>query len=318
MPDTESLHSARARNFDFDLLERGIGDTPLVNIEFEPGYDFMSKLEFLNLGGSIKSRTAYWMVRKGIENGEIDKNTVLVEASSGNQGIGISMVGAVLELDVVIIMPENMSQERREFMKSYGADLILTDPGGNIKEAIDNSLKKARQLAEKHSNHLWLNQFGNSYNLEVHELRTGPEIIKDLSDPADYFVSGIGTGGTITGVGKKLKETYPDCRIVAVEPENAAVLQGCEPGHHIQQGIGDGLIPDILELDIIDEFMTISDDEAVAAAKRLAKQGIFTGISAGSNARAAELIKNKQPDAEVLTIFPDGGDRYLTEDYIFD
>lgn len=297
-------------------ISKFIGNTPLAKLEIEDCCIISAKLEFLNLGGSIKSRTAYWMIKNAYENGEIDKDTVLIEASSGNQGIGISLIGAIMGFDVKIIMPENMSQERRQFISAYGAEIILTPAGENIREAIDNAIDKANELIENNSNYYWLNQFSNQYNTEVHKLFTAKEIIKGVDRPVDFFISGIGTGGTITGIGSELKKEYPDCMVVAVEPEKAAILQGGKMGHHIQQGIGDGLIPDILDTSIIDEMIKISDEEARNSARKLAKKGFFAGFTSGSNVNAAYKIAKKYPGSHIVTILPDGGGRYITENII--
>ena len=307
---------SKSREYQVEQISKTIGKTPLVYIEKSHDCNICAKLEFLNLGGSIKSRTAYWMIKNALEDGVIDKNTVLIEASSGNQGIGISMIGAIMGFDVKIIMPENMSQERRQFISAYGAEIILTPAGENIKEAIDNAIDKANELIEKNNNYYWLNQFANKYNTEVHKLFTAKEIIDELEKPVDFFISGIGTGGTITGIGTELKKIYPDCNVVAVEPERAAILQGGKMGHHIQQGIGDGLIPEILDINIIDEMIKISDEEARINANRLAKKGFFAGFTSGSNISAAYKIAEKYPGSHIVTILPDGGGRYITENII--
>ncbi len=297
-------------------LKKSIGNTPLVSIKMFDETKIYGKLEFLNLGGSIKSRTAYWMIKRAYEEGRIDEDTVLVEASSGNQGIGIAMVGGHFDLKVKIIMPENMSRERRQLIKTYGAEVILTSPGDDIKEAIDNAIDKAQELITEKDNHFWLNQFANQHNTEVHRLCTSQEIIEQLREPVDYFVAGIGTGGTLTGVGLELKEKFPECQVIAVEPENAAILNGGKMCHHIQQGIGDGLIPDILDTSLIDDTIIVSDSDARNTACYLSKNGYFTGFSSGSNAFGAWKIAKDNPDSTVVTVLPDGGERYLTENIV--
>lgn len=303
-------------DYQVDQISKCIGNTPLVNIEKGNNCNIFAKLEFLNLGGSIKSRTAYWMIKNALKNKDINPESVLVEASSGNQGIAVSMIGAIMNFDVKIIMPENMSKERRQFIAAYGAEIILTPAGKNIQEAIDNAIYKANELIDNYPNHYWLNQFANSHNTEVHKLFTAKEILEEIDKPIDFFISGIGTGGTITGIGTELKKAYPNCKVVAVEPEEAAILHGGKMGHHIQQGIGDGLIPEILDTNIIDEMIKISDEEARKAAIKLAKKGFFAGFSSGSNISAAYKIAAKYPGKNIVTILPDGGSRYLTEDII--
>lgn len=296
-----------------------IGNTPLLRLSSfkeQTGCNILAKMEFLNPGGSIKSRTAYWMIIQAQKRGEIKEDTIIVEATSGNQGIGISMIGAALGFSVRIIMPENMSRERQLIMKSYGAEVILTPAGENIEEAIKTAMETAKDMAQKDPNVYWINQFANQDNCDVHRRFTAQEILKQTSSPIDYFVSGIGTGGTITGIGESLKEKYPYCKVVAVEPENAAILQGGVMGHHNQQGIGDGIIPPILNQEIIDEVMTVTDNEAMGVACQLAKrEGLFVGISSGTNIFAAVKIAEKVgPGKTIVTILPDGGERYLSND----
>ncbi len=303
-------------NYQEEQISKCIGNTPLVNIEKGVEGNIFAKLEFLNLGGSIKSRTAYWMIKNALKNNDINKETVLVEASSGNQGIAVSMIGAIMNLDVKIVMPENMSKERRQLIAAYGAEIILTPPGKNIQEAIENAICKTNELIDRYKNHYWLNQFSNPYNIEVHKLFTAKEILEEIDQPIDFFISGIGTGGTITGIGTELKKAYPNCKVVAVEPEGAAILQGGKMSHHIQQGIGDGLIPEILDINIIDKMIKVSDDEARKTAIKLAKKGFFAGFTSGSNISAAYKILEKYPGSNIVTVLPDGGSRYLTENII--
>ncbi len=304
-----------------DIVLNRIGQTPVIklrNFSPETGACIWAKMECLNPGGSVKSRTAFWMVNQAIQRGEIMKDTILVEATSGNQGIGISMVGAALGLKVKIVMPENMSQERQMMMKAYGAEVLLTPAGNDIGEAIENAVKKAHELRDSDPKVFLVDQFCNPDNPDAHRLFTAQEIIEQIPGPVDAFVSGIGTGGTITGVGEVLKEKYPDCLIVAVEPENAAILKGGKIGHHIQQGIGDGLIPDVLNCDIIDRIILVSDEEALKASRILAKkEGLFVGVSSGTNlvgacAMAKELGKGKT----IVTLLPDNGERYLSSGLI--
>lgn len=297
-----------------------VGNTPLVRLSTfcdDLGCEILAKVESQNLGGSIKSRTASGMVYQAQKRGEIKEDTIIVEATSGNQGIGLSMVGAVLGLSVRIIMPENMSQERQLIMKSYGADVILTPAGDTIAQAIQHAMALAREMAAADPRVFWINQFSNPDNAEVHRRFTAQEILRQSPSPIDYFVSGIGTGGTITGIGEVLKGEYPHCQLVAVEPDQAAILQGKPVAHHHQQGIGDGIIPGILNREIIDEMMTVSDEEAMDTVVLLAQQeGLFSGISSGSNVWAArKLAEQTRRGSRIVTILPDGGDRYLSSDF---
>jgi len=304
------------------ILE-AIGNTPMVKLNYfskENGANIYGKVEALNPGGSIKSRTAYWMIKKAMDRGLINKDTILVEATSGNQGIGISMVGAVLGLSVVIVMPENMSEERQKMMKAYGAKVILTPAGNDIGEAIANSLNKAKNLAESNHKMFFLDQFGNPDNPEVHKKFTALEILEQLDCEIDAFVSGIGTGGSITGIGETLKSKFPNCLVVAAEPENGSILlnKGKKLKHHIQQGIGDGIIPDILNIEIIDKIILVSDEDALSTARLLAqKEGLFVGISSGTNVFVANKIaKELGQGKNIVTLLPDNGERYLSAELV--
>lgn len=307
-------------NIDDTVLSR-IGNTPVVKLKrlgLDNSIKVWGKLEYLNPGGSVKTRTAFWMIYQAIKRGEVNEKTVLVEATSGNQGIGISMVGAALGLKVKIVMPENMSQERRMMMKAYGADVVLAPAGNDIGEAIENSVNIAQSIVDGDINAFLVNQFCNLDNPDVHRRFTATEIINQVQGPIDAFISGIGTGGTITGIGEALKEKYPDCLIVAAEPENAAILKGGKIGHHIQQGIGDGLIPDVLNCDIIDEIVVVTDEKALEAARALAKnEGLFVGVSSGTNVVAAcEIAKQIGPDKTIVILLPDNGERYLSANLV--
>ena len=294
-----------------------IGKTPLVQLQRvgqHTGCRFLAKLEYLNPGGSVKSRTAYAMVKGAMERGIIKPDSILVEVTSGNQGIGIAMVGAVLGLKVRIIMPEVMSKERQMLMWSYGAEIVLTPAGKDIGDAIQIAIDRAKEMAAKDPRVFWVNQFSNQDNPGIHRRATGQEILNDVDGPIDAFISGIGTGGTITGVGQVLKTKYPKCRIVAAEPENAAILSGGKIGHHIQQGIGDGLIPDVLDQKIIDDKIIVTDYDALCTARLLAKnEGMFVGVSSGTNVTAAICIAEKLgPGKTIVMLLPDTGDRYLS------
>jgi cysteine synthase len=294
-----------------------IGRTPIIQLQRvgkHTGCRILGKLEALNPGGSVKSRTAYWMVECARQKGLVHPDTILVEATSGNQGIGLAMVGAVLGIKVRVIMPDCMSKERQMLMRAYGAEVVLTPSGCDIGEAIANAMATAGRMQETDPRVVWVNQFCNPANPDVHRSQTGREILEQVDGPIDAFVSGIGTGGTITGIGRALKERYPKVRIVAAEPEQAAILSGGKLGNHIQQGIGDGLIPDVLDTSIIDEIVIVSDDNALATARALAKQeGMFVGVSSGTNIWAAMQIAEKMGSGKtIVALLPDGGDRYLS------
>lgn len=294
-----------------------IGGTPMVELQRvgrDTGCRFLVKLEFLNPGGSVKSRPASWMVECARRQGHVKDDSVLVEATSGNQGIGVAMVGAVYGLKVRIVMPENMSHERQMLMRAYGADVVLTPVGRDIGETIQIAMETARQMAEEDPKVFWTNQFCNLNNPEVHTLTTGKEILEQVDGTLDAFVSGIGTGGTITGVGRALKARYPGCLIVAAEPENAALLAGGKVGNHIQQGIGDGLIPEVLDRSVIDRMVIVTDDEALQTARAVARlEGMFVGVSSGTNVRAAIKVAEELGPGKTLTcLLPDGGERYLS------
>ncbi len=298
------------------ILE-AIGRTPLVELQ-RVGRDSKCRLlvkpEYMNPGGSIKSRTAYWMVKCAMEQGLVQPDCILVEATSGNQGIGLAMVGAALGLKVRIVMPENMSVERRQLMSAYGAEVVLTPIGKDIGETIQWAMGAASHMAEEDPRVFWVNQFRNCNNPDVHRLTTAREILDQAEDQVDAFVSGIGTGGSITGIGQTLKSRYPDCMVVAAEPEHAAILSGGKMAHHIQQGIGDGLIPDVLDRGVIDRVIIVPDQAALDTARLLARQeGLFVGISSGSNVWSAiKLAEQIGPGKNIVTLLPDGGERYLS------
>ncbi len=302
------------------ILE-AIGNTPMVelrNVARDTGCRLLAKLEGLNPGGSVKSRTAYWMVKNAWDRGEIGPDSVLVEATSGNQGIGLAMVGAAMGLKVRIVMPENMSRERQALMKAYGAEVVLTPAGNDIGEAIMTAIEVAREMAQKDPKVFLVNQFANPDNPDAHRKFLAQEIITQVGGPIDAFISGVGTGGTITGVGEVLKERYSNCVVVAAEPENGALLSGGKVGHHIQQGIGDGLIPEILNREIIDRFVLVSDQAALETSRLLAqKEGLFVGVSSGTNVYAAlQVARDLGPGKTVVTLLPDGGERYLTSNIV--
>lgn len=294
-----------------------VGNTPLIRLNRMTGPDdaeILVKFEGLNVGGSIKTRTAFNMIKDAEEKGLINKDTLIVEPTSGNQGIGIALVGAVRGYKVKIIMPDSVSEERRKLMEHYGAEVSLVHDAGNIGECIENCLKLALRIKADYPNVFVPQQFENPANPEIQRSATGMEIIEQVGGPIHGFCSGIGTGGTITGIGETLRKYNPDIEIWAIEPENAAVLSGGAIGTHVQMGIGDGFIPEILNQQIYDEVCIIEDDEALETAKQLAiKEGIMCGISSGTNVAAAlKLAKKLGKGKTVVTVLPDTAERYFS------
>ena len=299
-----------------NILE-AIGNTPIIklqNIAPKGGADILVKFEGLNVGGSIKTRTAYNMIMRAKAQGKINKDTIIVEPTSGNQGIGLALVGAVFGYKTKIIMPDSVSEERRKLVNHYGAEVILVHDAGNIGDCIEECVKLALKMQEEDENVFVPQQFENPANPEIQRYQTGREILEQVHAPIDGFCSGIGTGGTITGIGETLKAANPDMKIWAVEPENAAILSGGAIGTHLQMGIGDGLIPAILNQDIYDDVCIIKDEEAIQTSKDLAsKEGILCGISSGTNVAAAiKLAKVLGPGKTVVTVLPDTAERYFS------
>ena len=299
-----------------NILE-AIGNTPLIRLNRmtdENSAEILVKFEGLNVGGSIKTRPAYNMILDAEKKGLINKNTIIVEPTSGNQGIGLSLVGAVRGYRTIIIMPDSVSMERRALVSHYGAEVRLVHDNGDIGECIENCIQEAYKLREENDNVFIPQQFENPANYEVQKLKTGEEILNQAGKKIDGFCSGIGTGGTISGIGEALKNANPDTVIWAVEPEHAAILSGGSIGTHIQMGIGDGLIPDILNTDIYDDIAIITDNEALQTAKDLASlEGLMCGISSGTNVAAAiRLAKKLGPGKTVVTILPDTAERYFS------
>lgn len=294
-----------------------IGHTPMVQLNKMVEEDWarvLVKFEGLNVGGSIKTRTAYEMIKAAEQAGRIHKDTVIVEPTSGNQGIGLALVGAVKGYQTIIIMPDSVSEERRKLVKHYGAEVILIHDDGDIGKCIDKCLQTALQMAEKNPNVFVPQQFENPNNVKAHLHHTGLEIMEQVEGPIDGFCSGIGTGGTITGIGTVLKAQNPEMEIWAVEPENAAILAGGNIGTHLQMGIGDGIIPDILDRNIYDDIYIVTDEEAINTAKDLArKEGLMCGISSGTNVAAAlKLAKKLGRGKTVVTVLPDTAERYFS------
>lgn len=294
-----------------------VGNTPMVQLNRlcpEGGARILVKYEGVNIGGSIKTRTALKMIEEAEKRGDISKDTIIVEPTSGNQGIGLALVGAVKGYKVVIIMPDSVSEERRLLISRYGAELKLVHDDGDIGACINECIEQAKQMAEDDPNVYVPNQFANRDNLKAHTEGTTLEIVEQVDGRIDGFCSGIGTGGTITGIGTILRQHYPDIHIVAVEPENAAILSGGSIGTHLQMGIGDGLIPDILDTKIYDDIYRISDEEALDTAKKMAsEEGILCGISSGTNVCAAIRLATKLGSGKtVVTVLPDTGERYFS------
>ena len=300
-----------------DSILDAVGSTPMVRLNRmpEPGSaEILVKMEALNVGGSIKTRTAYNMIRDAEERGLLKADSIIVEPTSGNQGIGLALVGAVKGYETVIIMPDSVSHERKMLVEHYGARVILVHDRGNIGECIQECVDTAQRMKEEDPRVFVPQQFENEANPMVHRRHTGLEILEQVAGPIDGFCSGIGTGGTITGIGEVLKAQYPNIEIWAVEPENAAVLAGGTVGAHIQMGIGDGIIPGILNRKIYDDIVMISDEEALKTARDLAsREGLMCGISSGTNVAAAlRLAKKLGPGKTVVTILPDTAERYFS------
>ena len=299
-----------------DVLE-AVGNTPLIRLNRMTGPDeaeVLVKFEAVNVGGSIKTRTAMNMIEAAEKKGLIHKDTIIVEPTSGNQGIGLALIGAVKGYKTVIIMPDSVSEERRKLVKNYGAQVILIHDAGNIGDCIAKCMETALSMAKEDPNVYVPQQFENEANSAAHREQTAKEILEQAGKPIHGFCSGIGTGGTITGIGEALKAANPDMEIWAIEPENAAILSGKEVGSHLQMGIGDGVIPAILNQEIYDDIAIVTDEEAVRTAKELAaKEGLICGISSGTNVAAAlRLAKKLGPGKTVVTILADTAERYFS------
>ena len=302
----------------YDTILGAIGHTPMIRLQRmnnrHENAEVLVKFEGLNVGGSIKTRTAYYMICQAEKEGLIQKDTIIVEPTSGNQGIGLALVGAVKGYRTIIIMPDSVSEERRKLVRHYGAEVRLVHDAGNIGECIDECLATAKKMAEENPKVYIPQQFENPANPMVHKHHTGLEIMEQVAGPIHGFCSGIGTGGTISGIGEVLKAQNPDIVIWAVEPENAAILAGGAIGTHLQMGIGDGLIPENLNQDIYDDVYIVTDEEAIQTAKDLARmEGIMCGISSGTNVAAALKLAQKLGKGKtVVTVLPDTAERYYS------
>lgn len=299
-----------------NILE-AIGHTPLVQLRHMVDDDcarILVKVEGLNVGGSIKTRTAYNMIIDAEKSGKIGPDTIIVEPTSGNQGVGLALIGAVRGYKTIIVMPDSVSEERRLLVRHYGAEVILVHDDGDIGKCIDECLQTALNMAKENPRVFVPQQFVNPANPQIHRSQTAIEILEDVDGPIDGFCSGIGTGGTITGIGEVLREHNPNMTIWAVEPEDAAILSGGSIGTHLQMGIGDGLIPDILNQEIYNDICVIQDEEAITTSQNLARmEGIMCGISSGTNVAAAiKMAKILGPGKTVVTVLPDTAERYFS------
>ena len=299
-----------------NILE-AMGNTPMIRLQHMTENDsaeILVKFEGLNVGGSIKTRTAYNMILDAEERGLIHKETIIVEPTSGNQGIGLALVGAVRGYQTKIIMPDSVSEERRKLVKHYGAEVILVHDAVNIGDCIQECVNIAQKMQEEDPRVFVPQQFENPANPQIHRNQTALEILEQVDGPIDGFCSGIGTGGTITGIGETLKEKNPDMEIWAVEPRDAAILSGGSIGTHVQMGIGDGVIPAILNQEIYNDICIIEDDEAIQISKDLAaKEGILCGISSGTNVAAAlKMAKKLGKGKTIVTVLPDTAERYFS------
>ncbi len=289
-----------------------IGNTPLVRINsFSKNAEILAKVEFLNPSHSIKDRIAFSMIDDAIKKGKIDKNTTIIEPTSGNTGVGLAMICAYYGLKLILTMPSSMSIERQKLLKIYGANLVLTDPSLGMKGAVEES----KNIASKTTNSFIPSQFENPANPKIHELTTAREILKDADGKVDIFVAGFGTGGTVSGVGKALKNYNPNIKVVAVEPLSSPLLTKGQTASHKIQGIGANFVPKNLNKSVIDEFLDVSDEDAFSTTKHLAtKEGLLVGISSGANVFAANLLakRDENKDKTIVTILCDTGERYLS------
>lgn len=286
-----------------------IGKTPLLCIEGENNNKILLKIEFNNPTGSVKDRAASFMLHGARKDGLIDKGARLVEPTSGNTGIALAALCSLNDYKITLVMPSSMSIERQKLLKFFGADLVLTDKEGGM----NASIEKAREMVCKKEVDFMPDQFSNKYNLIAHYETTGPEIYDDMEGEIDYFVSGVGTGGTITGTGKYLKEKNSDIKIIAVEPEESQVLMGKKPSPHLIQGIGAGFIPDLLDTSLIDEVIAVPGQKAIEYSRKIAKEsGVLCGISSGAALSAAFTISKRTKNKNIIAILPSTGERYLS------
>jgi len=291
-----------------DSVLEAVGSTPLVRLKSMSSGNVFGKAEFLNPGGSVKDRVAKHIIGEAEKEGKLKSGMVIIEATSGNTGIGLSLVGVQKGYQVICVMPENMSVERKKIIQAFGGEIIFT----SASESLSGSLRKMQEITQAEPEKYFIaNQFTNPHNPEIHYLQTGPEIWDDMNGEIDIFVAGVGSGGSLQGIGKFLKEKNPDIKIVAVEPKNSAALLGREPGLHQIQGIGDGFIPDVLDVKMVDMVFTVSDEEAIETTRRLSKEeGLLVGTSSGANVFVALHMDNGRN--KVVTILPDRVERYFS------
>ncbi|MTI84908.1 MAG: cysteine synthase A [Firmicutes bacterium] len=316
LPGSGKLRSIKEAVSVYDNLTDLMGSTPLLKLkrisEGLPGI-VAAKLEYFNPGGSVKDRVGYAMIKDAEEKGILTSRSVVIEPTSGNTGIGLAVVCAVRGYRLILTMPETMSEERRNLLKAYGAEVVLT-PGN---KGIPGAIEKAKELASEIPNAFLAGQFENEANPQIHRKTTGREIWEDTGGRVDIFVAGVGTGGTVTGVGRFLREKNPSVKIVAVEPEKSAVLSGEQPGPHGLQGIGAGFVPKVLAAELLDEIVKVSEQSAIDAARRLAREeGLLVGISSGAALHAALEIAGREENRDrlVVVLLPDTGERYLSTD----
>jgi cysteine synthase A len=296
-----------------DTITDAIGNTPLVEVNkvaSEVEGRLLGKLESNNPGGSVKDRIAFSMVKAAEESGKLEPGMTIIEPTSGNTGIGLALVGAVYDYDVVVTLPEGTSSERKALLESYGATVHPTP----IEEGMRGAIDLADELIEQNDEYVMLGQFDNDANPQIHYETTGPEIYEDIGDELDAFVTGVGTGGTITGVGRYLKEQNSDINIIAIEPASSPVLSGGKPGQHVIQGIGAGFVPNVLDLDVLDDVITVQDQRALDMKDDLGEEdGLLVGVSAGANVKGAIKYLQDNPGETVVTTLCDTGERYLSD-----
>ncbi|NLE24250.1 MAG: cysteine synthase A [Clostridiaceae bacterium] len=287
-----------------------IGNTPMLSLKKLTGGNVFAKAEFLNPGGSIKDRIAKYMIEEAERKGQLKPGMTIMEPTSGNTGIGIALVGVQKGYKVIIVMPENMSEERKKIIKAFGAELVLTP----AKDSIAGTIEEVRKRIAVDSSIFVLQQFENPDNPKIHYLTTGPEIWHQLDQKVDIFISGLGSGGTLAGTGKFLKEKNPNLKVIAVEPKNVSALLGHEPGLHSIQGIGDGFVPAVLDTSLVDEVVEVTDQDAINTARNLARiQGLLVGTSSGANVWAASQIMKKYGEDKIIaTILADRAERYFS------
>ena len=291
-----------------DSVMEAVGNVPLIQLKKMSSGNVFAKAEFLNPGGSIKDRVAKHIIESAEKVGKLKPEMIIIEATSGNTGIGLSLIGVQKGYRVVCVMPENMSEERKKIIEAFGGEIILSP----AEESLLGSLRKMKEIIQAEpEKYFMVNQFSNPYNPEVHYQQTGPEIWRDTNGEINIFLAGVGSGGTLQGIGKFLKEKKRNIKIVAVEPQNSAALLGREPGLHHIQGIGDGFVPAVLDVNLVDMVFTVSDEDAIETTRRLSREeGLLVGTSSGANVFAALHVDNGRN--KVVTILPDRAERYFS------